>query len=149
MKYGNERFRDESVPRPSARNGSEYATIAGCASSSSTSHLDPVRMAVKTKKRVARELIESESPCPRDLVEVVRTQLATMEIAVEVVAATPRDPVALLCVVHEPRAGITEIGKVVVAEGDVLAAYEGDGQDRKSTRLNSSHIQKSRMPSSA
>ena len=30
----------------------------------------------------------------------------------------------------------------------VLAIYTGD-EDRKSTRLNSSHIQKSRMPSSA
>ena len=28
-------------------------------------------------------------------------------------------------------------------------AWSSDGQDRKSTRLNSSHIQKSRMPSSA
>ena len=42
--------------------------------------------------------------------------------------------------------------------GDALGAYrrgievaegKGDRQDRKSTRLNSSHIQKSRMPSSA
>ena len=31
----------------------------------------------------------------------------------------------------------------------VPASYRKDGVDRKSTRLNSSHIQKSRMPSSA
>ena len=30
-----------------------------------------------------------------------------------------------------------------------LWTYRDDGLDRKSTRLNSSHIQKSRMPSSA
>ena len=30
-----------------------------------------------------------------------------------------------------------------------VTALRSDGQDRKSTRLNSSHIQKSRMPSSA
>ena len=32
---------------------------------------------------------------------------------------------------------------------DAVAETEADGSDRKSTRLNSSHIQKSRMPSSA
>ena len=31
----------------------------------------------------------------------------------------------------------------------LIAAFEPDVLDRKSTRLNSSHIQKSRMPSSA
>ena len=48
-----------------------------------------------------------------------------------------------------------------LAEGKVLAGFAGsvadaftlferfEGKDRKSTRLNSSHIQKSRMPSSA
>ena len=35
------------------------------------------------------------------------------------------------------------------AAGDVGLAFEFLGKDRKSTRLNSSHIQKSRMPSSA
>ena len=34
-------------------------------------------------------------------------------------------------------------------EGEDLYADSGLGRDRKSTRLNSSHIQKSRMPSSA
>ena len=33
--------------------------------------------------------------------------------------------------------------------GDLLEAKADRGKDRKSTRLNSSHIQKSRMPSSA
>ena len=31
----------------------------------------------------------------------------------------------------------------------VMIGLPGEGEDRKSTRLNSSHIQKSRMPSSA
>ena len=34
-------------------------------------------------------------------------------------------------------------------DGEWQAAIEGRKRDRKSTRLNSSHIQKSRMPSSA
>ena len=38
-------------------------------------------------------------------------------------------------------------GRRIVALGDSRATPTG--QDRKSTRLNSSHIQKSRMPSSA
>ena len=45
---------------------------------------------------------------------------------------------------------------VVVTDPDILTSYRHDraadpaaGTDRKSTRLNSSHIQKSRMPSSA
>ena len=36
---------------------------------------------------------------------------------------------------------------ITVAEGETVA--NAAGIDRKSTRLNSSHIQKSRMPSSA
>ena len=48
-------------------------------------------------------------------------------------------------------AGIRTIA--LVALGSALftdvSQYFGGGEDRKSTRLNSSHIQKSRMPSSA
>ena len=51
--------------------------------------------------------------------------------------------------------GITLAGLVPVPlfppaqAGDVLTFVRQSRQDRKSTRLNSSHIQKSRMPSSA
>ena len=38
---------------------------------------------------------------------------------------------------------------VVIAFGQKLGMALREGRDRKSTRLNSSHIQKSRMPSSA
>ena len=46
------------------------------------------------------------------------------------------------------------VGKVVVLQGQVTVRSADGAQhqlklDRKSTRLNSSHIQKSRMPSSA
>jgi sulfite oxidase len=43
------------------------------------------------------------------------------------------------------------VHKALSAEGDVLLAYEMNGEelDRKSTRLNSSHRTRSRMPSSA
>ena len=34
-------------------------------------------------------------------------------------------------------------------EPDELVQFSTDGEDRKSTRLNSSHIEESRMPSSA
>ena len=34
-------------------------------------------------------------------------------------------------------------------EGKIIFGINDQGKDRKSTRLNSSHIQKSRMPSSA
>ena len=43
---------------------------------------------------------------------------------------------------------LTEAGFSIVALRDVVDAWL-DNRDRKSTRLNSSHIQKSRMPSSA
>ena len=33
--------------------------------------------------------------------------------------------------------------------GDLIAALGGEDRDRKSTRLNSSHVSQSRMPSSA
>ena len=39
--------------------------------------------------------------------------------------------------------------KVVVNDIGASVGGEGNDADRKSTRLNSSHIQKSRMPSSA
>ena len=41
------------------------------------------------------------------------------------------------------------IGELSEAERNAEIATEGFPEDRKSTRLNSSHIQKSRMPSSA
>ena len=43
---------------------------------------------------------------------------------------------------------VGDVGTVVHVYGDGRA-YEVEFVDRKSTRLNSSHIQKSRMPSSA
>ena len=42
-----------------------------------------------------------------------------------------------------------DIGKYIERAFGLETANAGDGVDRKSTRLNSSHIQKSRMPSSA
>ena len=45
----------------------------------------------------------------------------------------------------------SELGYInqLFSVSDWLPAFKITGQDRKSTRLNSSHIQKSRMPSSA
>ena len=47
---------------------------------------------------------------------------------------------------HEGRIALPEAGSVLIGGMSLSAAQEAD---RKSTRLNSSHIQKSRMPSSA
>ena len=45
--------------------------------------------------------------------------------------------------------GLPAQAEAMLAEAVTLAALLASGLDRKSTRLNSSHIQKSRMPSSA
>ena len=59
-------------------------------------------------------------------------------------AAMQRGVVAILDV------GSSKIACLVLRfDGDEPAREDGLGPDRKSTRLNSSHIQKSRMPSSA
>ena len=55
---------------------------------------------------------------------------------------------------HRPASGASERDKLDVSllqtlVMNKLCPKESDQQDRKSTRLNSSHIQKSRMPSSA
>ena len=46
---------------------------------------------------------------------------------------------------NKMRSSLTMLG-IIIGVGAVIAMV---GLDRKSTRLNSSHIQKSRMPSSA
>ena len=64
---------------------------------------------------------------------------------------------AILCdVSHATAAALTRAGTVILVQlrrnGNPLAQWVSAlrvAQDRKSTRLNSSHIQKSRMPSSA
>ena len=42
-----------------------------------------------------------------------------------------------------------QVIEVVVIDSDIKDTNVGKGEDRKSTRLNSSHSQQSRMPSSA
>ena len=48
-------------------------------------------------------------------------------------------------------ASVTSVGVPAIVEHrpEPIVSENGTGSDRKSTRLNSSHIQKSRMPSSA
>ena len=56
---------------------------------------------------------------------------------------------ALLQQCRGPQAAIRMVDLFALATGDVIVPGRKYDQDRKSTRLNSSHIQKSRMPSSA
>ena len=49
----------------------------------------------------------------------------------------------------EGRLGVNELTELFQEAALLQELQEGGGLDRKSTRLNSSHIQKSRMPSSA
>ena len=48
-----------------------------------------------------------------------------------------------------PINGPLNAGRFILKYGTTTAYNEGDAEDRKSTRLNSSHVRKSRMPSSA
>ena len=50
---------------------------------------------------------------------------------------------------HGPIAGWTIAIGANLPDIDAVVRFWGTEKDRKSTRLNSSHIQKSRMPSSA
>ena len=74
---------------------------------------------------------------------------AVFDPAGEVVAMGDHMPVHLGSMPMSVRAAVDTLK---LEEGDVAILndpYFGGTQDRKSTRLNSSHIQKSRMPSSA
>ena len=55
----------------------------------------------------------------------------------------------LLAAVARPQAAHAACGGSAVLSGSCFEGGDGNLTDRKSTRLNSSHIQKSRMPSSA
>ena len=49
----------------------------------------------------------------------------------------------------KPNSALRKVAKVRLTNGFEVISYIGGEGDRKSTRLNSSHIQKYRMPSSA
>ena len=83
---------------------------------------------------------------------------ALLEIGMALASTNDRKDVLYLLV--KVIAGVVDVVRcsVILVDdsasiGRVVATYENrkvnDLQDRKSTRLNSSHIQKSRMPSSA
>ena len=54
-----------------------------------------------------------------------------------------------VAIVGEPGSGKTTFLGLLYATQVRFGSDQADSLDRKSTRLNSSHIQKSRMPSSA
>ena len=56
------------------------------------------------------------------------------------------DPASGRCIAEVPEASVAQVNAAVAAAEAAAPAW---AQDRKSTRLNSSHFQVSRMPSSA
>ena len=90
--------------------------------------------------------------------QVIRTGEETVDRTLKLVAQAQAHEVRLLDADHSEayavlayqagrRLGLDEAKAVVL--GDAVAYLMTNWIDRKSTRLNSSHIQKSRMPSSA
>ena len=74
-----------------------------------------------------------------------RVEVGT-ELEIELLEAGTGETVAFERVLLVADGAAASIGRPVVANASVSAEVL---RDRKSTRLNSSHIQKSRMPSSA
>ena len=84
-------------------------------------------------------------------------------VVAQATGAVPTDPPIQTITIYKPEAGKTVVfhasfdGKVKIdltgIANEQITLYRDSAtqtlQDRKSTRLNSSHIQKSRMPSSA
>ena len=73
------------------------------------------------------------------------------KVKIELVVPAARAEEVIRTLVTAARTGKIGDGKIFVFEVAEAVRIRNDdrGEDRKSTRLNSSHIQKSRMPSSA
>ena len=88
-----------------------------------------------------------------DLVEALRQRRDELDISHETIDAIAGLQSGYASKLLAPRAprniGYMSLGDIMGALGVGLQVVEDGEQDRKSTRLNSSHIQKSRMPSSA
>ena len=78
------------------------------------------------------------------IVGAKRTPIGSMQGKFNAVSASQLGAVAIKAAIEQAGVKPTEVDDLIF--GNVLQAGQGD---RKSTRLNSSHIQKSRMPSSA
>ena len=120
-------------------------------------------MAILERQLTETEADPGAAELARSIVRIVVAQRDTIDARIEV--AAPQFPVVQLARMDRAllRCGVGEVlhsptpARVAIAEWVELArTYSGDpmrrlmnGADRKSTRLNSSHIQKSRMPSSA
>ena len=85
----------------------------------------------------------------RKLTQTTTKELAALNLSEEIARGKYAGPEASL----EERLDLAvRVGLAIVTEGVTIAPLQGISEvkiDRKSTRLNSSHIQKSRMPSSA
>ena len=129
-----------------------------------------VEEAIRLKEAGKATEIIAVSIGPQQAAETIRTALAMgADRGILVKTDGPVEPLAvakiLKAIVDAEKPGLVIMGKQAIdddcnATGQMLAALTGWPQgtfaskltiegDRKSTRLNSSHIQKSRMPSSA
>ena len=89
---------------------------------------------------------------PRALVNVTNTETSTTLLGKQVSIPFGIAPTAMHCLVHPLGELNTVRGSVThntVMCSSTLATKGLDDIDRKSTRLNSSHVSQSRMPSSA
>ena len=121
----------------------------------------------RTGERCRRRAISGSNVCPMHgaaapqvrakAAERVKEQKARVLLA-RLGVPVPTDPITALQACLDEAAGNLDALRAVVCErtetadpdpSDPVIRLYADERDRKSTRLNSSHIQKSRMPSSA
>ena len=116
-----------------------------------------VQLPLYNERYVARRLLEAVAALdyPADRLEIQVLDDSTDETTEILSETTRRLRDQGLTVAHLWRAerigfkaGALAVG-LREARGEFVAIFDADFVDRKSTRLNSSHIQKSRMPSSA
>ena len=98
--------------------------------------------------RHADQQVRSTALLPHGNGRVVRVLVFAEGDAARIAQSAGADYVGSDDLVAQIQGGWLEFD-VTLATPDIMRKVSGLGRDRKSTRLNSSHIQKSRMPSSA
>ena len=102
-------------------------------------------MAEETKLKISPDAVN-------DIIQDYKEQRkAAANLTVELSGTNTLDPLFLLKIMSKREPSVDEIAQAAetMLDGQTITFKNGDVQDRKSTRLNSSHILISRMPSSA